>query len=426
MPALRMSDSSASATPGVLDLHRDRAAVEQRRPVHLADRGGGERLRLELGEVLVDRLAVLLLDHLRRPAPTASAAPRCAASRAPPGRSRRTPGGRNSVSMNEASWPIFIAAPFISPSVADHLQRGLQVARLELLVGALLRARDARPPWCPAYSRRLAAQRACPSFAERRTRPFGIFISSSDTGRRVAAPGDDRADEPPGLLDGLAGFRAGTTRTSGRNGSRPGRARARASTPPARRALGELMRVLALRIAGRRPGSASAAGPRVLLERVQQRVVDRVPGEVVRRPAGGPARPSSPRARSSWLVIRRVLAGDVDPRAEPHGAAGHRAAVALQLQEQRHAEARPGRVARDHDPARVDPARDHPPVGALDVLEVGREGVLGREPVLGGQRGLVGRPRPRRRSRPVAVGRAEGVAAAVEVEDASPAGSGRG
>ena len=68
--------------PRVLDLDRDLAAVEQRRAVHLADRGRGERLVLELGEVLGDRLAVLLVEHRRDLAPTASAAPRCAASRA--------------------------------------------------------------------------------------------------------------------------------------------------------------------------------------------------------------------------------------------------------------------------------------------------------------------------------------------------------
>ena len=38
--------------PRVLDLHRDRAAVEQLGPVDLADRGGGEGLVLDLGEEL--------------------------------------------------------------------------------------------------------------------------------------------------------------------------------------------------------------------------------------------------------------------------------------------------------------------------------------------------------------------------------------
>ena len=46
------------------------------------------------------------------------------------------------MSMKEAIWPIFIAAPFISPEHRDHLQRGLDVAGLDPLLGALLGARD--------------------------------------------------------------------------------------------------------------------------------------------------------------------------------------------------------------------------------------------------------------------------------------------
>ncbi len=46
----------------VLDLDRDAAPVEQGRPVDLADRGGGDRLGIELGEVVVERSEVGL-DH---------------------------------------------------------------------------------------------------------------------------------------------------------------------------------------------------------------------------------------------------------------------------------------------------------------------------------------------------------------------------
>ena len=35
--------------------------------------------------------------------------------------------------MNEASWPIFIAAPFMRPSVVDHPLGGLEVALLQRL-----------------------------------------------------------------------------------------------------------------------------------------------------------------------------------------------------------------------------------------------------------------------------------------------------
>ena len=48
----------------VLDLDRDVAPVVQRGAVDLADRGGGDRLLVEVGEDLVERLAELLLDHL--------------------------------------------------------------------------------------------------------------------------------------------------------------------------------------------------------------------------------------------------------------------------------------------------------------------------------------------------------------------------
>jgi hypothetical protein len=49
--------------PGVLDLHGDRPAVAGRGAVHLADRGGGERLRLEVGEHVGDRPAELLAQE---------------------------------------------------------------------------------------------------------------------------------------------------------------------------------------------------------------------------------------------------------------------------------------------------------------------------------------------------------------------------
>ena len=48
----------------VLDLDRDLAAVVQPRAVDLADRGGGDRLGVELGEVLLQRRLELGLDHL--------------------------------------------------------------------------------------------------------------------------------------------------------------------------------------------------------------------------------------------------------------------------------------------------------------------------------------------------------------------------
>ena len=48
----------------VLDLDRHAAAVVERRAVDLADRGGGDRLLVEVVEHVLERLVELLLDHL--------------------------------------------------------------------------------------------------------------------------------------------------------------------------------------------------------------------------------------------------------------------------------------------------------------------------------------------------------------------------
>jgi hypothetical protein len=48
----------------VLDLHRDIAPARGARAVDLADRGGRDRLGVELGEGLIERLVVLGLDDL--------------------------------------------------------------------------------------------------------------------------------------------------------------------------------------------------------------------------------------------------------------------------------------------------------------------------------------------------------------------------
>jgi hypothetical protein len=53
-----------SASLGPLDLDHDLAAARQRGPVHLAERGGGQRLLLELREEVADLAAELGLDDL--------------------------------------------------------------------------------------------------------------------------------------------------------------------------------------------------------------------------------------------------------------------------------------------------------------------------------------------------------------------------
>ncbi len=82
--------------------------------------------------------------------------------------------------MNEASWPIFIAAPFISPRIdaiftavsrclpsSARSAPSLPRATLAALVPAYLVA------WVPI---------AVPSFAERRILPLGILSSAMPSG----------------------------------------------------------------------------------------------------------------------------------------------------------------------------------------------------------------------------------------------------
>ena len=59
-----MSARTAAATPGYWTLTATVAAVVQPRPVDLADRGGRDRLLVELGEDLAERRLELGLDHL--------------------------------------------------------------------------------------------------------------------------------------------------------------------------------------------------------------------------------------------------------------------------------------------------------------------------------------------------------------------------
>ena len=181
MPALRRSASSASATPGYWIFTATAAAVGQLGAVDLADRGGGERLLLDLGEQLVERLAVvLLLEHLCDLLP----------------RHRRRVGAelrelllvdlavlgrRKSVSMKEASWPIFIAAPFICPRAPTIFIAVSRWRCLEPLLAASSE-RTTLAALVPGVAGALDAD-AVPSLAERRIRPWGssIVVAPSET-----------------------------------------------------------------------------------------------------------------------------------------------------------------------------------------------------------------------------------------------------
>ena len=100
---------------GVLDLDRDLVAVERDRAVDLADRGGGERLLLEVGEGVADRppssSSSSFSTFLNGSGGTSS---RSAASVAL--NSSRSDSGIAVKSTVERTWPTFIAAPRIWPS----------------------------------------------------------------------------------------------------------------------------------------------------------------------------------------------------------------------------------------------------------------------------------------------------------------------
>ncbi len=63
-PRFCMSERTAAATPGILDLDGHAAAVGQGGAVDLADRGGGDRFLVELLEDVADAITELLFDHL--------------------------------------------------------------------------------------------------------------------------------------------------------------------------------------------------------------------------------------------------------------------------------------------------------------------------------------------------------------------------
>src|SRR5918995_4695067 len=89
----------------------------------------------------------------------------------------------NSVSMKEANWPSFIAAPFICPRAPTIF---IAVSKWRWVSCSLLCSSE-RPTLAalvPAYLA-LWTPTIEPSFAERRIRPLGIFESSAIGGKGV-------------------------------------------------------------------------------------------------------------------------------------------------------------------------------------------------------------------------------------------------
>ena len=130
------------------------------------------------------------------------------------------------------------------------------------------------------------------------------------------------------------------------------------------------------------------------------------------------------RAGQLLQLLRRVatdrggqdrVAGGVDPRAQEHRRGRQREVLAARGHHQRAGEPGAGRVARHDDAAR--PLRQQPAVRAQRVLDGRGERMLGGEPVVGHERADPRRGDEGADQRPVPVGGADGVAAAVQVED---------
>ena len=162
----------------VLDLDGDLAAVVQRRAVDLADRGGGDRLGVELGEDLLERLVAA---PLRSPCASPRRRPVGAASRSSASlrwNSSRYSSSTKPTSRNESTWPSFIAAPFIVPRTATICSavstwRRASASWLASSPRATFAARVARrSAACLAARRPIVAERAgarsgCPRGASR-------------------------------------------------------------------------------------------------------------------------------------------------------------------------------------------------------------------------------------------------------------------
>jgi hypothetical protein len=82
--------------------------------------------------------------------------------------------------MNDASWPIFMAAPFISPRT-DAIFTAVSRCRASSRVSAASSERATLAAFVPAY--RVAwVPIADPSFTERRILPLGILSSAMASG----------------------------------------------------------------------------------------------------------------------------------------------------------------------------------------------------------------------------------------------------
>ena len=170
----------------VLDLDGDLLAVVGARAVDLADRGGGEAPRDRTRRsASLDRAAELGLDHLADV--LEAELRRLSRSWASAARNSSCPSSeRPGSSTVERTWPIFIAAPFISPSWRAICTAIAADALVGRALGALLVAGDVRDR-VPAQRRPWPAT-IPPTPAVRPIRPVRIRGESS----LAAEPPDPR------------------------------------------------------------------------------------------------------------------------------------------------------------------------------------------------------------------------------------------
>ena len=219
----------------------------------------------------------------------------------------------------------------------------------------------------------------------------------------------------PALLRARRPPRAGTTRTRGRRACRPGRARA-ARRRRARVARStSASRVGPEQVAGRGLDQHRRQAREVGDERVDDGSSGGWPSQVGvakrARAARASRAPGRPRRRGSR---RRSRSTPGHRNTAPAGQRQRPARCSVSISEH----ASPAPAESPASTIRSAPrCVEQPAVRAERVLDRGRERMLGREPVVGHQHAGARRRDQRAGQRPVAVGRADDVAAAVQVED---------